>query len=71
MAPWAKVFKDPADPEGAMYNNFRVYGTALLCVMGKFLNNIMLFEFCLQSNLEFKTFIRKKKKKCSTLKFIE
>lgn len=40
MAPSLAVFIDAADPEGAMYNNFRVYGTALLCVMGKYWGNI-------------------------------
>lgn len=35
MAPWLAVFVDPKDQESAMYNNFRVFGTGLLCVMGK------------------------------------
>lgn len=35
MAPWLAVFVDPIDAESAMYNNFRVFGTGLLCVMGK------------------------------------
>lgn len=34
MAPWLAIFVDAADPENAMYNNFRVFGTGLLCVMG-------------------------------------
>lgn len=34
MAPWLSIFGDfTKDPE-AMYNNFRVYGTGLLLVMG-------------------------------------
>lgn len=34
MAPWISIFGDfTKDPE-AMYNNFRVYGTGLLLVMG-------------------------------------
>lgn len=37
MAPWLAVFVDPIDAESAMYNNFRVFGTGLLCIMGKFL----------------------------------
>lgn len=28
------IFKDDQHPEDAMYNNFRVFGTGLLCVMG-------------------------------------
>lgn len=36
MAPWLAVFVDPLDAESAMYNNFRVFGTGLLCIMGKF-----------------------------------
>lgn len=34
MAPWLSVFVDPDDEESAMYNNFRVFGTGLLMVMG-------------------------------------
>lgn len=34
MAPWISLFGDfTKDPE-AMYNNFRVYGTGLLLIMG-------------------------------------
>lgn len=34
MAPWISIFGDfTKDPE-AMYNNFRVYGTGLLLIMG-------------------------------------
>lgn len=34
MAPWLSIFGDfTKDPE-AMFNNFRVYGTGLLLVMG-------------------------------------
>lgn len=34
MAPWMSIFGDfTKDPE-AMYNNFRVYGTGLLLIMG-------------------------------------
>lgn len=37
MAPWLSIFGDfTKDPE-IMYNNFRVYGTGLLLVMGEFL----------------------------------
>lgn len=37
MAPWLSIFGDfTKDPE-VMYNNFRVYGTCLLLLMGKFL----------------------------------
>lgn len=36
MAPFAAVFIDPQDPESAMYNNFRIYGTCLLLVMGMY-----------------------------------
>lgn len=35
MAPWLAVFIDPIDAESAMYNNFRLFGTGLLCIMGK------------------------------------
>lgn len=36
MAPWLSIFGDfTKDPE-IMYNNFRVYGTGLLLVMGEF-----------------------------------
>lgn len=34
MAPFAAIFIDPDDPENAMYNNFRVFGTFLLYFMG-------------------------------------
>jgi solute carrier family 12 (potassium/chloride transporter), member 4/6 len=35
MAPWLSIFGDfTKDPE-AMYNNFRVYGSCLLLVMGE------------------------------------
>ncbi|XP_037032618.1 solute carrier family 12 member 6 isoform X3 [Bradysia coprophila] len=34
MAPSLMIFKDDQNPEDAMYNNFRVFGTGLLCVMG-------------------------------------
>ncbi|XP_055312434.1 solute carrier family 12 member 4 isoform X3 [Sitodiplosis mosellana] len=34
MAPFAAIFVDIDDPESAMYNNFRVYGTFLLYFMG-------------------------------------
>lgn len=35
MAPWLSIFGDfTKDPE-AMYNNFRVYGSGLLIVMGE------------------------------------
>lgn len=34
MAPWLTIFKDDVHPEDAMYNNFRVFGTGLLCIMG-------------------------------------
>lgn len=34
MAPWLAIFVDPNDQESAMYNNFRVFGTCLLAVMG-------------------------------------
>lgn len=34
MAPFAAIFIDPDDPENAMYNNFRVFGTILLYFMG-------------------------------------
>lgn len=35
MAPKIAVFHDDNDPESAMYNNFRVFGTGLLCIMGE------------------------------------
>lgn len=35
MAPKLAVFHDDKDPESAMYNNFRVFGTGLLCIMGE------------------------------------
>lgn len=41
MAPFAAIFVDPDDPENAMYNNFRVFGTILLYIMGMYL--ILLF----------------------------
>ncbi|XP_073813225.1 solute carrier family 12 member kcc isoform X9 [Musca autumnalis] len=34
MAPWASIFGDFTKDADAMYNNFRVYGTGLLCFMG-------------------------------------
>ncbi|XP_031632483.1 solute carrier family 12 member 4 isoform X2 [Contarinia nasturtii] len=34
MAPFAAIFVDKVDLEGAMHNNFRVYGTILLYLMG-------------------------------------
>uniref|UniRef100_A0A182M9S6 SLC12A transporter C-terminal domain-containing protein n=1 Tax=Anopheles culicifacies TaxID=139723 RepID=A0A182M9S6_9DIPT len=34
MAPWLSIFGDFTKDASAMYNNFRVYGTMLLCVMG-------------------------------------
>lgn len=34
MAPWASIFGDFTKDASAMYNNFRVYGTGLLLVMG-------------------------------------
>ncbi|XP_017013582.1 solute carrier family 12 member 6 isoform X2 [Drosophila takahashii] len=34
MAPWASIFGDFTKDADAMYNNFRVYGTLLLIVMG-------------------------------------
>uniref|UniRef100_A0A1Y9IHS4 Uncharacterized protein n=1 Tax=Anopheles gambiae TaxID=7165 RepID=A0A1Y9IHS4_ANOGA len=34
MAPWLSIFGDFTKDASAMYNNFRVYGTGLLCVMG-------------------------------------
>ncbi|XP_017839242.1 solute carrier family 12 member 4 isoform X2 [Drosophila busckii] len=34
MAPWLSIFGDFTKDVDAMYNNFRVYGTMLLCVMG-------------------------------------
>lgn len=34
MAPWMSLFGDPTKDESAMYNNFRVYGTGLLLIMG-------------------------------------
>lgn len=35
MAPWLSIFGDFTKDASAMYNNFRVYGTGLLLVMGK------------------------------------
>uniref|UniRef100_W8BPR2 Solute carrier family 12 member 6 n=1 Tax=Ceratitis capitata TaxID=7213 RepID=W8BPR2_CERCA len=34
MAPWASIFGDFTKDPDAMYNNFRVYGTLLLLIMG-------------------------------------
>ncbi|XP_044257294.1 solute carrier family 12 member 4 isoform X3 [Tribolium madens] len=34
MAPWLSIFGDFTTNQDAMYNNFRVYGTGLLMVMG-------------------------------------
>lgn len=34
MAPWLSIFGDFTKDADAMYNNFRVYGTGLLMVMG-------------------------------------
>lgn len=36
MAPIAAVFVDKDDPESAMYNNFRLYGSCLLLIMGMY-----------------------------------
>lgn len=34
IAPWLTIFgASPSNPD-AMYNDFRVYGTGLLCIMG-------------------------------------
>lgn len=35
MAPWLSIFGDFTKDPDAMYNNFRVYGTCLLMVMGE------------------------------------
>jgi hypothetical protein len=35
MAPWLSIFGDFTKDPDAMYNNFRVYGTGLLLVMGE------------------------------------
>jgi len=34
MAPWLSIFGDFTKDQEAMFNNFRVYGTGLLVVMG-------------------------------------
>lgn len=34
MAPWISIFGDFTKDPDAMYNNFRVYGTGLLLIMG-------------------------------------
>lgn len=34
MAPWASIFGDFTKDQNIMFNNFRVYGTGLLIVMG-------------------------------------
>jgi solute carrier family 12 (potassium/chloride transporter), member 4/6 len=34
MAPWLSIFGDFTKDQEAMFNNFRVYGTGLLIVMG-------------------------------------
>lgn len=34
MAPWMSIFGDFTKDPDAMYNNFRVYGTGLLLIMG-------------------------------------
>lgn len=34
MAPWISIFGDFTKDPQAMYNNFRVYGTGLLLIMG-------------------------------------
>lgn len=49
MAPWVAIFYDTADPESAMYNNFRVFGTGLLCVMGK----SQCFEYTIHYTISF------------------
>lgn len=43
MAPWASIFGDFTKDADAMYNNFRVYGTVLLCFMGRLLRNLLFF----------------------------
>lgn len=48
MAPWLSIFGDfTKDPE-IMYNNFRVYGTGLLLLMGEYYdednNNLHFME---------------------------
>lgn len=34
MAPWVSIFGDFTKDANIMYNNFRVYGTILLMIMG-------------------------------------
>ncbi len=53
MAPWLMIFKDTAHPEDAMYNNFRVFGTGLLCIMGRE-GTINIIEIC-EYNSKFNT----------------
>lgn len=43
MAPWASIFGDFTKDADAMYNNFRVYGTVLLCFMGRLMWNLLFF----------------------------
>lgn len=49
MAPFAAIFVDAKDPENAMYNNFRVYGTGLLLIMGMYTHG--LFKIQIQSTI--------------------
>lgn len=35
MAPWMSIFGDFTKDQDAMFNNFRVYGTCLLIIMGE------------------------------------
>lgn len=35
LAPWLSIFGDFTKDANVMYNNFRVYGTILLCIMGE------------------------------------
>lgn len=42
MAPWLSIFGDFTKDANIMYNNFRVYGSILLVIMGKC--NILFFS---------------------------
>lgn len=42
MAPKAAIFVDKNDPESAMYNNFRLYGSCLLVVMGMYTYTLII-----------------------------
>lgn len=55
MAPWMSIFGDFTKDQDAMFNNFRVYGTCLLIIMGErqIPLNFIIFQCCQCCNTHF------------------